>query len=145
MLKMNHPVHWYLENNVLDHLKRNGHFVKGVIILTKTEMVKEILQAGSACQELKTAAQNYLDAVGTADEQDKVETLVAECEADVMKCADVIVFMKTDAEKKHLGAEVAAGILAHEEELLSKGIEYCDCPGCTAGKRVMDNKALFLA
>ena len=145
MLKMNHPVHWYLENNVLDHLKRNGHFVKGVIILTKTEMVKEILQAGSACQELKTAAQNYLDAVGTADEQDKAETLVAECEADVMKCADVIVFMKTDAEKKHLGAEVAAGILAHEEELLSKGIEYCDCPGCTAGKRVMANKALFLA
>ena len=145
MLKMNHPVHWYLENNVLDHLKRNGHFVKGVIILTKTEMVKEILQAGSACQELKTAAQNYLDAGGTADEQDKAETLVAECEADVMKCADVIVFMKTDAEKKHLGAEVAAGILAHEEELLSKGIEYCDCPGCTAGKRVMDNKALFLA
>ena len=142
---MNHPVHWYLENNVLDHLKRNGHFVKGVIILTKTEMVKEILQAGSACQELKTAAQNYLDAVGTADEQDKAETLVAECEADVMKCADVIVFMKTDAEKKHLGAEVAAGILAHEEELLSKVIEYCDCPGCTAGKRVMDNKALFLA
>lgn len=142
---MNHPVHWYLENNVLDHLKRNGHFVKGVTILTKTEMVKEILQAGSACQELKTAAQNYLDAVGTADEQDKAETLVAECEADVMKCADVIVFMKTDAEKKHLGAEVAAGILAHEEELLSKGIEYCDCPGCTAGKRVMDNKALFLA
>lgn len=62
-------------------------------------MVKEILQAGSACQELKTAAQNYLDAVGTADEHDKAETLVAECEADVMKCADVIVFMKTDAAK----------------------------------------------
>ena len=97
--------------------------------MTKTEMVKEILQAGSACQELKTAAQNYLDAVGTADEHDKAETLVAECEADVMKCADVIAFMKTDAAK----------------ELLAKGIEYCDCPGCTAGKRVMDNKALFLA
>ena len=30
--------------------------------MTKTEMVKEILQAGSACQELKDAAQNYLDA-----------------------------------------------------------------------------------
>ena len=105
---MNHPVHWYLENNVLDHLKRNGHFVKGVIIMKKTEMVKEILQAGSACQELKTAAQNYLDAVGTADEHDKAETLVAECEADVMKCADVIVFMKTDAAKKHLGAEISS-------------------------------------
>ena len=129
MLKMNHPVHWYFENNVPDHLKRNVRFVKGVIIMTKTEMVKEILQAGSACQELKDAAQNYLDAVGTADEHDKAEKLVAECEADVMKCADVIAFMKTDAAK----------------ELLAKGIEYCDCPGCTAGKRVMDNKALFLA
>ena len=61
-----------------------------------------------------------------------------------MKCADVIAFMKTDAAKEHLGAEAAAGILAHEEELLAKGIEYCDCPGCTAGKRIMDNKALFL-
>ena len=40
---MNHPVHWYLENNVPDHLKRNVRFVKGVIIMTKTEMVKEIL------------------------------------------------------------------------------------------------------
>ena len=67
--------------------------------MTKTEMVKEILQAGSACQELKDAAQNYLDAVGTADEHDKAEKLVAECEADVMKCADVIAFMKTDAAK----------------------------------------------
>lgn len=83
--------------------------------MTKTEMVKEILQAGSACQELKDAAQNYLDAVGTADEHDKAEKLVAECEADVMKCADVIAFMKTDAAKEHLGAEAAAGILAHED------------------------------
>ena len=55
---MNHPVHWYFENNVPDHLKRNVRFVKGVIIMTKTEMVKEILKAGSACQELKEAAQN---------------------------------------------------------------------------------------
>lgn len=35
----------------------------------------------------KDAAQNYLDAVGTADEHDKAEKLVAECEADVMKCS----------------------------------------------------------
>ena len=104
---MNHPVHWYFENNVPDHLKRNVRFVKGVIIMTKTEMVKEILQAGSACQELKDATQNYLNAVGTADEHDKAEKLVAECEADVMKCADVIAFMKTDAAKEHLGAEAA--------------------------------------
>ena len=113
--------------------------------MTKIEMVKEILKAESACKELKEVAQNYLDAAGTANEHDAAEKLVAECEADVMKCKDVVAFMKTDAAKAHLGEEVAAGILAHEEELLAKGIEYCDCPGCTAGKRVMDNKALFLA
>lgn len=113
--------------------------------MTKIEMVKEILKAESACKELKEVAQNYLDAAGTVNEHDAAEKLVAECEADVMKCKDVVAFMKTDAAKAHLGEEVAAGILAHEEALLAKGIEYCDCPGCTAGKRVMDNKALFLA
>lgn len=44
--------------------------------------------------------------------------------------------------KKVLGAEVAANIYAHE--LLEKGIEFCDCSGCTAGKIVLDNKELFL-
>lgn len=105
--------------------------------MTKTEMANEILKAESACKELKEVAQNYIDAVGTPDELTKAEALVKECE-------EVCAFMKTDEAKKVLGAEVAANILVHEEELLEKGIEFCDCSGCTAGKRVLDNKKLFL-
>ncbi|MDD6568372.1 MAG: hypothetical protein PUF01_05980 [Eubacteriales bacterium] len=52
--------------------------------------------------------------------------------------------MKTEDAKKVFGAEVAANIYAHEHELLEKGVEFCDCSGCTAGKRLLDNKELFL-
>lgn len=107
-------------------------------------MANEILKAESACKELKEAAQSYIDAVGTPQELAKAEQLVKECEEDVLRCEDVCAFMKTDDAKKVLGAEVAANILVHEEELLEKGIEYCDCPGCVAGKRVIDNKDLFV-
>lgn len=114
-----------------------------VIIMTKIEMVKEILKAESACAEIKAAAQSYLDAVGTADEAEKAKALVAECEADVLKCKDVCDFMQTEEAKAHLGAETCEKIYAHEHELLENGIEYCDCPGCTAGKRILDNRELF--
>ena len=114
-----------------------------VIIMTKIEMVKEILKAESACAEIKAAAQSYLDAVGIADEAEKAKALVAECEADVLKCKDVCDFMQTEEAKAHLGAETCEKIYAHEHELLEKGIEYCDCPGCTAGKRILDNRELF--
>lgn len=112
--------------------------------MTKTEMVNEILNAESACKELKEAAQNYIDSVGTDEEYAKAEQLIKECEEDVCMCKDVCAFMQTDDAKKVLGAEVAANIYAHEHELLEKGIEFCDCSGCTAGKRVLDNKELFL-
>lgn len=112
--------------------------------MTKTEMANEILKAESACKELKKAAQSYIDAVGTPDELTKAEALVKECEEDVLRCEDVCAFMKTDEAKKVLGAEVAANILVHEEELLEKGIEFCDCDGCIAAKRVLDNKEMFI-
>lgn len=112
--------------------------------MTKTEMAKEILKAESACKELKEVTKNYIDAVGTPDELTKAEALVKECEEDVLRCEDVCAFMKTDEAKEVLGAEVAANILVHEEELLEKGIEFCDCSGCTAGKRVLDNKEMFI-
>lgn len=112
--------------------------------MTKTEMVNEILNAESACKELKEAAQKFIDSVGTDDESARAEELIKECEEDVLRCEDVCAFMKTEDAKKVLGAEVAANIYEHEHELLEKGIEFCDCPGCTAGKRALDNKEMFL-
>lgn len=112
--------------------------------MTKAEMVQAILAAGSACPELKAAAQSYLDAAGTPGETAAVQALIAECKEDVLKCADVVAFMQTDAAKAQLGEELAARILAHEQALLDSGAEYCDCTGCAAGKRVLDNQALFV-
>ena len=51
---------------------------------TIRELTRDLLAAPSACKEIKDAAQNYLDAVGTEKEADAAKAYVAEMEADIM-------------------------------------------------------------
>ena len=50
---------------------------------TIRELTGDLLAAPSACKEIKDAAQNYLDAVGTEKEADAAKAYVAEMEADI--------------------------------------------------------------
>ena len=45
---------------------------------TIRELTGDLLAAPSACKEIKDAAQNYLDAVGTEKEADAAKAYVAE-------------------------------------------------------------------
>ena len=47
--------------------------------------------------------------------------------------------------KSFFGEEVAAQKLAHAKEIKAQGALYCDCPGCTAAKALIDNEEEFLA
>ena len=51
---------------------------------TIKELTQDLLQASSACKEVKEAAQNYLDAAGTEKEADAATAYVKELEADIM-------------------------------------------------------------
>ncbi|MFR5150548.1 MAG: hypothetical protein ACLTER_14240 [Ruminococcus sp.] len=51
---------------------------------TIRELTGDLLAAPSACKEIKDAAQNYLDAVGTEKEADAARAYVAEMEADII-------------------------------------------------------------
>jgi len=111
--------------------------------MTKKELAQAVLDAYSACPEFKAAAQAYLDAQGTEKEAEAGKMLVAEAKEDICSIDNTIGFMASDMAKQIFGEEVAAQKLAHAKEIKAAGAIYCDCPGCTAAKAIMDNENLF--
>ena len=111
--------------------------------MTTTELAKNVLEAVSACAEFKAAAQAYLDAVGTDQEADAGKALVAEAEEDIGSIDGTIAFFGTEKAAAIFGADIAAQKLAHAKEIKAQGAVYCDCPGCSAAKAIIDNKDLF--
>ena len=112
-------------------------------MMTTTELAQAVLEATSACAELKAAAQQYLDAVGTAEEAEAGKALVAEAKEDIAPIDGTIAFFTTDLATQIFGAEIAAEKLAHAKESKAQGAIYCDCPGCSAAKAIIDNENLF--
>ena len=111
---------------------------------TIKELTQDLLQAPSACKEVKEAAQNYLDAAGTEKEADAATAYVKELEADIMPIDGLIGFAGSEAGIGVFGAELAKNILAHAKEIKAAGAEYCDCPACAACKAILDKKAELL-
>ena len=111
---------------------------------TIKELTQDLLQAPSACKEVKEAAQNYLDAAGTEKEADAATAYVKELEADIMPIDGLIAFAGSEAGVGVFGAELAKNILAHAKEIKAAGAEYCDCPACAACKAILDKKAELL-
>lgn len=99
---------------------------------TIKELTQDLLQAPSACKEVKEAAQNYLDAAGT------------EKEADIMPIDGLISFAGSDMGAQVFGADDAKKILAHAEEIKASGAKYCDCPACAACEALLNKKAEIL-
>lgn len=103
------------------------------------------LQASPSCYAgLKEAGQNWIDAIGTPGERKAAENFVAELEADILPIDAVISFMQSDAAAAHFGAEQAAGIAAHAQEVQAAGGKYCDCPACAAGLAILDSREVLL-
>ena len=74
---------------------------------TIKELTQDLLQAPSACKEVKEAAQNYLDAAGTEKEADAATAYVKELEADIMPIDGLISFAGSDMGAQVFGAENA--------------------------------------
>lgn len=105
-----------------------------------TEKVKALINAPSCCAELKTAAQNWLDAVGTDQEAAKTRELIAEVEADIMPIDGLIAFADSDAGAQVFGADTAKNVAAHAKEVKAAGGKYCDCPACAACAAILEKK-----
>lgn len=50
---------------------------------------------------------------------------------------DELIAFASGAAKDIMGEEVAAGMLAHAQEIKEKGAKYCDCAACTAAHELL--------
>ena len=107
---------------------------------TIKELTQDLLQAPSACKEVKEAAQNYLD----EKEADAATAYVKELEADIMPIDGLISFAGSDMGAQVFGADGAKKILAHAEEIKAAGAKYCDCPACAACEALLNKKSEIL-
>ena len=107
----------------------------------KKALAQTVLEAGSACKEFKETAQNYLNAIGTDGEKAAAAIMVAEAKEDINSIDDTIAFLSTDLAKQFFGEDGAVLKLQQAKEHKANGGIYCDCPGCTAAKAVMDAEA----
>ena len=106
----------------------------------KTKLANAVLEAGSACKEFKEAAKYYLDSIGTEKEAEAWDNLAAEAKEDISPIDGTIAFFESDMAKQIFGEDVAGEKLEHAKEIKAQGAEYCDCPGCTAAKAIIEYK-----
>lgn len=111
---------------------------------TIRELTEDLLAAPSACKEIKDAAQNYLNAVGTEKESEVAKAYVDELEADIMPIDGLIAFAESDMGAKVFGEEGAKNILIHAKDRKATGEKYCDCPACAACEALLNKKSEIL-
>lgn len=111
---------------------------------TIRELTEDLLAAPSACKEIKDAAQNYLNAVGTEKESEVAKAYVDELEADIMPINGLIAFAESDMGAKVFGEEGAKNILIHAKDRKAAGEKYCDCPACAACEALLNKKSEIL-
>ena len=96
------------------------------------EETKKLIAAPSCSQEAKDAANAWLDAVGTDNEEAETKKYIAELEEDIMPIDGLIGFAGSEAGAAVFGAEKAKEVEVHAKEVKAAGGKYCDCPACTA-------------
>lgn len=111
------------------------------VIVEKTE---ELLK--THCYEgLRTAANEWLNALGTDKEKEAGKKYVAVLEDSVVDIDTVINLFSSEAGIKKFGAEKAAEIASHAKDVKARGGKWCDCPACTAAREVLKYKDDILA
>ena len=121
-------------------------FTERMIPMVKEEVlnkVKEVMDASSCYEGLKTICGDYLKAVGTEKEKAAADVLKKELKADVNSIDEVIPFFESEEGAKILGKETAAHLAVAAKEAKEKGVKYYICPACTAGGWLLDHESDF--
>lgn len=121
-------------------------FTERMVPMVKEEVlnkVKEVMDASSCYEGLKTICGDYLKAVGTEKEKAAADVLKKELKADVNSIDEVIPFFESEEGAKILGKETAAHLATAAKEAKGKGVKYCICPACTAGGWLLDHESEF--
>lgn len=100
----------------------------------------KVLLSNWCCDELKEAAQTWLDSIGTDKEKEAGRKYVLELQDSIVTVDGMLEFLPTDEAKAKFGEEIANKFYEHAKELKTKGIANCDCPACTAASAVLELK-----
>lgn len=92
------------------------------------------------CDELKEAARDWLDSIGTDKEKEAGKKYVLELQDSIVTVDGMLAFLLTDEAKAKFGEETANKFYEHAKELKAQGIANCDCPACTAASAVLEVK-----
>ena len=96
------------------------------------QKVEELLAAGSSSQETRDAAQGGKDAIAAGEDAETATKTLLDIIDRHHSPVDELIPFASGAAKDIMGEEVAAGMLAHAQEIKAAGAKYCDCAACTA-------------
>ena len=106
-----------------------------------TQLVQALLDAPTSNPTLKEFAQSWINAEDKPEQEKLTKQLVSVAEQNIALIDETIGFAGSELGTQILGAEGAANLLQHAKDIKAQGAEFCDCPGCTACKHVIDLKA----
>ena len=105
------------------------------------ELVQALLDAPTSNPTLKEFAQSWINAEGKPEQEELTKQLVSVAEQNIALIHETIGFAGSELAVQILGEEGAANLLQHAKDIKAKGAKFCDCPGCTAAKHIIDLKA----
>lgn len=108
------------------------------------EKTRALIDAPTCSDETRTAAEKWLNTVGTDREKVETQNYIEELEADIMPIDTLIGFAQSENGISYFGAEAAAQIAAHAQEIKAAGAKYCDCPACAIVAEILEKKAEIL-
>ena len=114
--------------------------------MTKQELIetaKAMTGAPSCCQDLKTVAPAWIDAVETAGEKAAADALLAELTEDVCTIDQVIPFFESPRAVQYFGEEKAKELAALAHKIKADGGKWCFCAACAAGAKLLENADAF--
>lgn len=101
--------------------------------------VQALADAVSSNPNVKAFANEWLAAEGTPKQADLTAKIGEVVKQNIALIDETINFMGTPAAAEKLGQDVANHVLAHAKEIKAQGAEFCDCPGCSACKDIIDH------
>lgn len=107
------------------------------------EKTHELMEAPTCSSETKTAAQKWLDAIGTEKETQETQSYIQELEEDIMPIDNLIRFAESEGGTKVFG-DAAPNVAAHAKDIKAAGSKYCDCPACKIVEAILEKKELLL-
>ena len=94
-------------------------------------------------QDLKTVAQAWIDAIGTAGEKAAADALLAELKEDVCTIDQVIPFFESPRAVQYFGEAKAKEFAALAHKIKADGGKWCFCEACAAGAKLLENAEAF--